>query len=403
MLEIKPILSALLRHKSSTLLIILQIAITFAVVVNSSSIIKQRMEMIERETGLANEQLLTLNINAFGNNYDKESNVRADLALLRSLPGVLDVAPMNQVPMSGSGDSSGVAASLEAYDNRETTGTGMYYGDSHSLNTLGVKLIEGRFFTEEEVIYSTERPNVKSVIISKSLANKVYPDGNALGKQMYFGGDIVLTVVGIIEQMSGAWVHSSIFQDNLITPFVRLSNFQRFLIRAEDKEALTRLLGEVEQLLIKRNRERVITGVRSMEEMIENSYSGDAAMMTILWSVVILLVLITAFGIVGIVSFNVNQRIKQIGTRRALGATKADIVKYFVTENLLITSFGLVVGIMMTVGFNIFLAEQFEMPDFNWVLIPIGVLIMFVIGIVAVWLPAQRASKVSPAIATQSI
>ncbi len=126
-------------------------------------------------------------------------------------------------------------------------------------------------------------------------------------------------------------------------------------------------------------------------------------MTTILWVVVILLVLITALGIVGIVSFNVNQRVNQIGTRRALGATRMDILRYFVTENILITSLGLFVGITLTIGFNVFLAEQFEMPEFNWNLIPVGVIIMFFIGIVSVWLPARRASKVSPAIATQSI
>jgi len=403
MFEIKPILSALLRHKSSTFLIILQIAITFAVVVNGTSIIKQRMELMSRDTGLVNDKLLTFNINAFGENYDQESNIRADLELLRSLPGVVDAAPMNQIPLSGSGDSSGVAASQEAHDNLEVTGSGMYRGDSHMLNTLGVKLVAGRLFTEDEVIYTSERPYVKALIITQSLADNLFPNGDALGKELFFGGGIQVPIVGIVEHMSGSWVNWSNFDNNVLMPIVTLQNFQRYLVRAEDEQTATHLLGEIEKLLIERNRERVVTGVRSMNELIERAYSNDSAMMTILWIVVILLSLITALGIVGIVSFNVSQRIKQIGTRRALGATKFDILRYFVTENLLITSLGLFVGILMTVGFNIFLADQFEMPEFNWLLIPIGVLVMFVIGIISVWLPAYRASKVSPALATQSI
>ncbi len=403
MFEIKPILSALLRHKSSTLLIILQIAITFAVVVNSTGIIKQRIELMSRETGMANEQLFTFNINAFGENYDLEANLRADLELIRSLPGVVSAAPMNQIPISGSGDSSGVAGSQEAVDNLEMTGSGMFHGDSHMIETLGVKLAAGRLFTAEEIEYSTGRPDVKSVIITQALAEQIYPDGNALGNTLYMGGDLRMTIVGIVEKMSGSWVSWSNFEYNVLTPFVPLRNFQRYLIKAEDKATATQLMSEIENRLIERNRQRVITNIRSMDEMIERAYSDDAAMMTILWVVVILLVLITALGIVGIVSFNVSQRVKQIGTRRALGATRVDILRYFVTENILITSLGLVVGILMTVAFNIFLAEQFEMPNFNWSLIPIGVMIMFVIGIISVWLPAQRASKVSPAIATQSI
>ncbi len=403
MLEIKPILSALLRHKSSTLLIILQIAITFAVVVNSTSIIKERIELMSRDTGLVNDRLITFNVNAFGDDYDHESNLRADLELLRSLPGVVSVAPMNQIPLSGSGDSSGVAGSQEAVDNLEMTGAGMFHGDSDMINTLGVKLAAGRLFTPEEITYSRGRADVKSVIITQALADQIYPEGNALGNTLFMGGELKMTIVGIVEHMSGSWPSWSNFNYNVLTPFVPLRDFQRYLIQAEDQETVTRLLGEVEKLLIDRNRQRVITNVRSMDELIDRIYADDAAMTTILWVVVILLVLITALGIVGIVSFNVNQRVKQIGTRRALGATRMDILRYFVTENILITSLGLFVGITLTIGFNVFLAEQFEMPEFNWNLIPVGVIIMFFIGIVSVWLPARRASKVSPAIATQSI
>jgi len=403
MFEIKPILSALIRHKSSTLLIILQIAITFAVVVNSTSIIQKRIEMMSRDSGLPEEHLVALNINAFGKNYDIESNIRADIELLRSLPEVVDAVALNQVPLTGNGDSGSVASSQEKYDNFENHGAGFYHGDSHLINTLGVKLIEGKNFTEEEVAYTSATPDIKSAIITQSLAKKLYPEKNALGKQVFLGGGVQVTVIGIVEKMSGAWVHSSIFEDSLFTPFVRLSSFSRILIRTESKEAATRLLGEVEDLLIKRNPERVIFSVRSVREHSDRSYSGDAAMTNILWVVILLLVVITALGIVGIVSFNVNQRIKQIGTRRALGATKTDILRYFLIENLLITSFGLLVGALMTFAFNIFLAEKFEISAFNWSLIPVGCLLMYVVGIAAVWLPALRASKVSPAIATQSI
>jgi len=403
MFEVKPILSALIRHKSSTLLIVLQIAITFAVVVNSTSIIQKRIEMMNRDSGLPEEHLVALNINAFGENYDIENNIRADVDLLRSLPEVVDAVALNQVPLTGNGDSFSIASSQEKFDNFESHEAGSFHGDSHLINTLGVKLIAGEDFTEEEVAYTSGRPDLNSAIITQSLANKLYPGENALGKQVFLGGGMKVTVKGIVEKMSGSWVHSSIFEDSLFTPFVRLSAFSRILIRVESKEAATRLLGEVENLLIKRNPERVIFSVRSVKEHSDRSYAGDASMMSILWLVIGLLVVITALGIFGIVSFNVNQRTKQIGTRRALGATKVDILRYFLTENLLITSLGLLVGILMTFGFNIFLAEQFEMPAFNWTLIPVGCLLMFLVGIIAVWLPAQKASKVSPAIATQSI
>jgi putative ABC transport system permease protein len=402
MFEFRPILSALARHKSSTLLIVLQIAITFAVVVNSTSIIKQRIEIMDRQSGIAEQQLITLNVNAFGKDYDFESNIRADIQMLRNTAGVIDAAPTNQIPLSGSSDSMMVSSSREKFDQFERHGTGIFSGDSHILNTLGVKLVEGRSFTENEVIYSSDRPAVRSAIITDSLAKKVFPEGNALGKLLYYGEDPI-TVIGIVEKMVGSIVHEPIFEENIIIPYVRLSAFKRILIRAENKAAADKLLGEVEELLIQRNPERVISGINSIGDLKAYSYSGDRAMMIILWCVAILLILITALGLVGIVSFNVNQRVKQIGTRRALGASKSDILRYFLTENILITSLGLTLGIFMTVTFNIYLVEQFNLTPINWYLIPVGMLIMFTLGILSVWMPAQKASCISPAVATQSI
>ena len=403
MFEIKPILSTLARHKSSTLLIVLQIAITFSVVINSASIIKQRIDIMNRDSGLPESRLIALNINAFGSNYDIESNIRADIQMLRNTPGVVDAVSINQVPLSGSSELGMLASSIEGFENFETHTAGLFRGDSHMLNTLGVKLVAGRDFREDEVVYSSVQPKIESAIITQSLANKLFPDSNALGKQIYLGGDLQHTVVGIVEKMSGAWVHSPAVEDNMFLPVVNLNTFKRLLIRVENDTVAKQLLGGVEDLLIKRNSERVIFGVQSLLEHKDESYASDNAMTIILWVVIILLVIITALGIVGIVSFNVNQRVKQIGTRRALGARKIDILRYFITENILITILGLILGTVLTIGLNFYLVESFEMQSLNWLLLPAGMLSMLCIGVISVWVPAQRASNISPALATQSI
>ncbi len=402
MLQIRPILSALKRHKSATLLMVLQIAITFAVVVNSISIIKQRLDLMNRETGLAESELIAFNINPFGENYDFEHNFKADIELLRNTPGVIDAAVTNMVPLSGSGSSSTVSATQEDADNDEDRGAGFFRGDSHILNTFGFKLASGRNFRASEVIYTQEFVEPKVVIITQSLANKLYPNSEALGNQIYFWGTNNATIIGIIDTLAGPWVNSSIFMDNLILPLITLSHFSRVVIRAE-KPQISEIIGSVEKRLLYRNSNRVITNIRTLTEIKQSSYSDDYAMTKILWSVVVLLILITLLGIVGIVSFNVNQRIKQIGTRRALGARKIDIQRYFITENILITSIGLFVGTLIAISFSLYLAQTFNIPSIDWYYYPVGILVMLMVGIMAVWVPAQKASNVSPAVATQSI
>ncbi len=401
MLEVKPILSTMLRHKSSSLLTILQIAITFAVVVNSISIINQRLDKINRDTGLKEKQLLALNINPIGEDYDLEQNFRADAELVRNIPGVIDAVVINQIPLSGSGSSSGVASSQQQVDNLEGIGAGFFNADSHVVNTLGLEIIEGKSFTKDDVVYSEVMVNPRVALITKSLADKLFPDSSAVDKTIYFWG-LEVRVIGVIKEMAGPWVGSSRFKDNLIQPVISLSRFSRMLVRVEESQ-LQSVLGTIEKTLLDRNPNRVINSIRSLKEIKNRSYSSDSAMTKILWVVIALLIIVTALGIVGLVSFNVRQRVKQIGTRRALGATKSDIVRYFITENIIITIFGISLGTIITISLNIYLVKTFQLIPLQWYYFPVGISAMLLTGIIAVWLPAQRASTISPAVATQTI
>ena len=83
-------------------------------------------------------------------------------------------------------------------------------------------------------------------------------------------------------------------------------------------------------------------------------------------TVVALLLAITALGVVGLASFNVNQRRKQIGTRRALGATRFNIIRYFLVENVLITSGGIALGLVLSILVNILIQICLKYFSTNW-------------------------------------
>ncbi len=103
------------------------------------------------------------------------------------------------------------------------------------------------------------------------------------------------------------------------------------------------------------NHSRIVREPRSIERIRAEGYQEHRAMTIILIGVIVALLAVTALGIVGMASFWVTQRTKQIGTRRALGATRGSIQRYFMTENLLITSLGLALGIVLTYGLNYWL------------------------------------------------
>jgi putative ABC transport system permease protein len=187
----------------------------------------------------------------------------------------------------------------------------------------------------------------------------------------------------------------------MLVPLKRQSDFIRYVIRAKDgyRDAL---MPQVEQLLADSNRGRLISQVRTMEQVRNRSYNGDAAMIKILTFVVVLLTAITGLGIVGLASFSVSRRTRMIGVRRALGATRPQILRHFMIENFIISSMGIVTGAILAIALNIFMVQAFAITPLSWYVIPIAMIVLWIVGQAAVAGPAHRASLITPAIATRS-
>ena len=140
-----------------------------------------------------------------------------------------------------------------------------------------------------------------------------------------------------------------------------------------------------------------------MDEIRERAYRGESSMIKILTFTIVLLVAITSLGIVGLASFSVNRRTRQIGTRRALGASRLAILRYFMTENFIISGVGVLIGAALTIGLNILMIETFALERIAWYLVPVAMLLMLGIGQGAVYGPARKASAVPPAVATRNV
>ena len=116
-----------------------------------------------------------------------------------------------------------------------------------------------------------------------------------------------------------------------------------------------------------------------------------------------LLVLVTASGILGMASFWVGQRRKQIGVRRALGARRSDILRYYLLENFIVTSIGIGIGIVLALLLNQIVAESLSLSRLPLSDLAIGMVLLWLVGQAATFAPARRASLIAPATATRSV
>jgi putative ABC transport system permease protein len=144
-------------------------------------------------------------------------------------------------------------------------------------------------------------------------------------------------------------------------------------------------------------------GTQTLGDLRTRSFQKDRAMIGMLVGVIVALLLVTALGIVGLASFWVAQRRRQIGIRRAIGATRSDILHYFQTENFLIVSFGIVLGMALAYALNLLLMTHYELPRLPLVYLPVGALVLWGLGQLAVLGPALRAAAVPPVVATRSV
>ena len=148
---------------------------------------------------------------------------------------------------------------------------------------------------------------------------------------------------------------------------------------------------------------RIVLDQNTMEEMRADFYRQDRAMAWMLVIVCVALLVVTALGIVGLASFWVQQRTKQIGVRRALGATRAQILRYFQAENFILATAGIVIGMLLAYGLNQLMMSKAELPRLPALYLPIGALALWLLGQLSVLGPARRAAAVPPAVATRSV
>ena len=208
--------------------------------------------------------------------------------------------------------------------------------------------------------------------------------------------------VGTAKRLQAPWTSWQNTEQAAMVPYRFLYPHRTYLIRTEpgQREAV---MGQVEKVLADRDSQRIISGLRSYAEIRERGYREQRAMAWILTATMISLSLVTALGIVGMASFWVTQRIKQIGTRRALGARRFDVRRYFQVENGLISVGGILIGMALAWGLNVWLVSALALPKLPLAYLPIAALAVFVLGQLSVLGPARRASLVSPAVATRTV
>ena len=407
-MEFGPIFRAMTRNRARLFLIVAEVALTLAIAANCVGLIMRARAAMSRPSGFDEDNLVLVGSVPFAEEFQDpaylEQSLRDDMARLRAIPGVRSASNTSLAPWSFGGMMLALhdAAKKDAPDLDAQFAT----ADPATIETLGIEIVEGRNFTPQE--FEANKPGQSAltsqggILISKALADDLFPDGKAVGRDVSYpmiGGRH--TVVGVFapffKPAGGETDEKMVLYP---VPSGDLRGMSYLVRTAPDKAGA--VAAEIEKVLVQSNDGRRV-GTRTVPEMRKRFHTRDRMLVASLNAVMVLLVFVTALGIVGLTSFSVAERRRQIGARRALGATRPAIIRHFLLENWMVTTFGVVFGIALAWLLNYGLVTKFEGAPLDWRMLAAGAALLWALGLASALGPALNAAKVPPAIATRNV
>jgi putative ABC transport system permease protein len=404
-MQIQPVLAALRRHRLATILIAMEIALACAVLCNACFLIASRIQMTHVDSGVDESSLATIKLTGYDEAKASDLNARVTSGL-REIPGMQSVSVINEVPFGETAGNAGIT--LDSTGQKFAGVVDFYVAGPGNFEALGLQLISGRAPRADDFQpMKAFLPSSANVIVSRSLAEHLWPDTDPLGKE-FWCGDFHFRVTGVVAHLarpSAGEGGPGTIEWSVFTPAQPGANLSGVYLLRADPAQLPRVLRDARAAIAKLAPDAVVEqqASQTIGDLRQVYFRQDRIMAGMLLGVIVALLLVTALGIVGLASFWVQQRRRQIGIRRALGATRGDILRYFQTENFLIVSGGIVLGMALAFALNLTLMKFYELPRLPFYYLPIGALALWLLGQIAVLGPALRAAAVSPVVATRSI
>lgn len=402
-MELRPILLSLKQRKAFSTLIIIQVAITLSVMTISTLLTRATLKEWNLPSGLSQDNIIAVYPQIFDETLNLKETVNDDLYKLSKLPGVVSVTTTDQVPFSAERLNEVL---LEDKEDAQTFQTSVFDLNESGLEVLGLELLAGRSFAPTDIVYNESSSEVVPavVMISQQMAEALFAKENAVGRSLYLEkGQAPVQIIGVYSNfMNGErlnWLGQS--YRSIIRPRVNYIDGvdPNYLIRVEPGKTdafLETIRNELYQI-----NGRYIQQVEFLKRTQKRMYDGRGSRALLMLFISFILLTITGLGISGLISFLVARQRKQIGIRRALGAKRFEIIRYYLIENSIITFIGLALGVALSITLLILLAGNTNQQIFHvgW-MITITAFI-WLISLVSALSPAMKASKVAPAIVTR--
>ncbi|MES2305722.1 MAG: ADOP family duplicated permease [Gemmatimonadota bacterium] len=382
-------------------LVISEVALALLLLVGSGLLLRSMREVLNVDPGFDAEQLLTVQIQSGGQRMPDDATTwrffEQVLTRVRALPGVTSAALTSQLPLSNDFDGYGIHSEKHPNPNPSEDPSAFRYGVSAGyLETMRIPLLRGRTLTPQDV---AGQPEV--VVINQSFAKRVFPGEDAIGQRVRVGDPAkgpwrtIVGIVGDVKQVSLAAERSdALYQPEVQSPYGADGAMTLVVRGGGDVNAL---LPAIRQAVAEVDRDQPVIRVATMAALLHASEAQRRFALVLFEGFALVALILAAAGIYGVLSGMVTERIREIGVRSALGASRRDILSLIVGAGMRLTGIGLTVGLVASVLLSRTIASMLfgitatDLPTY------LGVaLVLFAVAIAACWLPARRAARIDP-------
>ncbi|HEY6327790.1 MAG TPA: FtsX-like permease family protein, partial [Blastocatellia bacterium] len=380
-------------------LVVVEVAVALVLLVSAGLLLRSVERVLGVAPGFDSSHLLTMEVQTYGRRYDDDSvcNRFFDQSLdqVRRLPGVTAAAFTTDLPLSG--DDANLDVYNVAIESRGDDDAMRYAVSPGYFEAVRLPLRKGRLFDAHDIAGAAVRP----VIISDSFANHRFPGEDPIGKRLRLGGnpatrpwDVVVGVVGDVKQASLAASQSDAVY--VTTDQWLWADGTRWLVvRTQGDPA--GLISDIKREIWSVDKDQPIVRISTMDGLLAASESQRRFVLSLFEAFGIAALLLASMGIYGVMSGTVAERLREIGVRTALGASRGDILAFVLLQGLLLTALGLAIGLAGSFAASRALESLlFGTSRLDAITYAGVVALLTGASVAACWVPACRAVKVDP-------
>jgi putative ABC transport system permease protein len=270
------------------------------------------------------------------------------------------------------------------------------YPEYRSVRNLVI--VSGRFFDQEDSTASN-----KAGVVTVKLAEDLYGSADAaVGKVLKISG-LPFTIIGTFKEGVETFGQSEVLSNTMLIPytvsrfFTNTSNVHLMYFSMSDPSMVVTATAQIQRVLQSRHRPESVYSVQNLTQLLTVADKTANALTMVLLAIALVVLLVSGIGIMNIMLSTVSARIREIGIRKAIGATNREILLQFLSEAILISLFGGIIGIIigLALPYSVRFFTQYRLPISGWSAI-IALLVSSGVGILFGTMPASRAAQLDP-------